>query len=185
MNRSFLLSAAVAAAVFGTGHGATAQSCVHYKGLKVSPLGSAQLFLSDGGAKLVVSNIGSSGLDGVRVELPPNTRGWTAGFDPMSSASLPVGAFMASRTLDATSQVLATSQTLVQANNLLLSIDLSALGWTDMDIASTCLGMPVFSGQAAGAGQSFTLVAVDGDTEFPEKCTVDEKEWNWYWADGT
>ncbi len=84
------------------GQGDICEACITAFGLKHCPLGQASLELQDG--KLVVSNIGSSGEDGVSVELPQSTAYWQPELNDLGDPAdpdnpVPDGAFMRLTTL--------------------------------------------------------------------------------------
>lgn len=70
---------AVACVVFTTMAASGQGGPVHYRGLQQAPLGAATIGL-DANDQLIVANIGSSGLDGVRAELGA-AGGWLAAVD--------------------------------------------------------------------------------------------------------
>ena len=84
-----------------------------YAGLGHTSLGNAVLTATD--TRLTVSNLGSSGQDGVSIALPSNLTGWEAHWqNPDPSDALPVGAYLKQQVVgpgsDGTSGVLGTVQ---------------------------------------------------------------------------
>ncbi|MCP3960710.1 MAG: hypothetical protein GY719_22935 [bacterium] len=101
------------------------------------PLGNANLdFLDDG---LVVSNIGSSGQDGVSIDLG-EAIGWDAEWLPIDLASLPAGATLRQTIVGELDgqpgQSIATLETVNTGAGVELRTDFSALGTTTHTIAA-------------------------------------------------
>ena len=122
-----------------------------YKGLRHCPAGAAALAVTPGGP-LHVSNIGSSGQDGVAIELPGVSH-WEARWAPLDPTdSLPVGAFVRSAIFGSAGTV---------TNSLLGSWRLIKLGSNDYGVTANFDPM----GAATVTAQIY-----DGDTrvtEFP------------------
>ena len=81
-------------AASGLSQGQIIPGGVLFKGLNHQPLGAAQVSVQSGGPAgehLVVSNIGSSGLDGVSVDLGESTQ-WDMDLRPLTQADFPPGA---------------------------------------------------------------------------------------------
>lgn len=81
---------AAACAVLAVGAASGQGGPVHYNGMEQTPLGDATISVARS-HHLIVSNIGSSGLDGVRTQLG-GSGGWLAEIDIGPAGSLPAGA---------------------------------------------------------------------------------------------
>jgi len=108
---------------------------VPYAGLTHTALGAATLNVISN--TLVVSNLGSSGNDGVQTALAPNTLGWQAQWEPLDPEPvvLPVGAAFAQKLIGTggavTNGTLATMQlTKAGSGNYVMSADFSPLAAT-------------------------------------------------------
>jgi hypothetical protein len=131
-----------------------------YQGLTNTGLGNATMALANANGQLIVSNLGSSGQDGVTITIPTNMLSLDVGFlalDP--SNSLPVGAYLQSAVIGTAGSVTngvlwTTTTTKVGTSNYSVSADFSPIGATTYSVQA------YFQGALVGQGSNGPLCYV-------------------------
>jgi hypothetical protein len=129
--------------------GSLTPGSVVYAGLLHQSLGNATLNLTPTNT-LIVGNLGSSGLDGVSVTLPPGCAGWGGQFVPLDpSNDLPVGSYLQEQLVGTagslTNGLLATTTiTKVGTTNWAITADFTVLGATLQSVVIMSNNVPVF-----------------------------------------
>ena len=150
---------------------------VEFAGLEHTSLGHATLNVASN--KLIVANIGSSGVDGVTIAIPTNAVGWSAQWQPLDpDGTLPVGAYLQEQIIGTGGPVtngLLGRLTVTKAGtgNYVLSADVSLM-------AASSLTVKVYSGttllaqtnQTGGVIGSFASCPTDVDSS-----SDDPREW--------
>jgi hypothetical protein len=141
-----------------------------YAGLQPTALGNATLMVTS--SSLVVSNLSSSGQDGVAISIPPAVTGMAMQFAPLEVSSLPVGAYVRSQVIGTgagiSNGVLGTVTTTVTGStNFSILPDFSPVGATTYSMKGYSQGALVaqatgLTGPLGGAG-----IALPGP------------DWNW------
>jgi hypothetical protein len=149
-----------------------------YQGLTNSSLGNATLAVS--GSQLVVSNLGSSGQDGVSIALPGNLSAWEAHWqDPDPSGTLPVGAYVQQQVMGpgsaGSSGVLGTvAVTKAGTGNYVVSADFSAVGASTYTVQAYRQGVLV----AQATGQTGSALAVAANFSWSNDSEVSCCPWS-------
>jgi hypothetical protein len=135
-----------------------------YGGLTNTSLGHATLAVA--GSQLIVSNLGSSGQDGVSLALPSNLTALDLHWLPLDlSNTLPIGSYVQGQTIGTaygiTNGVLGTAtMTKVGTTSYLVSADFSAVGASNYTVQAYLNG--VLAGQATNLqGSSLALADLD------------------------
>jgi hypothetical protein len=125
---------------------------VSYAGLSNTALGDASLTLA--GRRLEIRNLGSSGQDGVAVELPSTLAGLETHWDDVdANDALPTGAFLREQVIGSASGITngpLGSVTMLKAgtSNIVISADFAAMGVTTYTVRAYLQGVQV--AQATG-----------------------------------
>jgi len=130
------------------GYGTTPSGCVDVFGLEHCPLGQAVLEV-DGEGNLVISNIGSSGEDGVTINVPSNLESFDAFMLPLGDPSdpgnpIPDGAFIEMTTRGTVAgipdQVIAINHCEDMGSTVTATMDFSAIGPNSLLVEHSCEG---------------------------------------------
>lgn len=133
--------------------------CVTFQGFPVACLGQANATIV--GSDLVVSNIGSSGQDGVAIDLPAGTVQWSIESPLPDAASMPTGARMevqAFATIAGVPHQLEFRSVFEDMGSTVsYTIDFSPLGPSSVQLDGSCSCSPPGSLTTVGGSQTGTL----------------------------
>ena len=164
----------------------TVESLV-YQGLTNTPLGNATLALS--GSELVVSNLGSSGQDGVSLALPSHLSAVDVNSLSLDvSNTLPVGAYIRSQAVGTangiTNGVLGTVTVTKMGTNLSVSADCSPMGVSTFTVQAYRQGVLVAQATNQSGGYMMQIINPNGGVNPPPPPPPWPYSWGfgwWYW----
>ena len=139
-----------------------------YQGLTNTSMGSASLTVSSN--QLIVSNLGSSGQDGVSIALPPNLTDWTITMDsPDGTNAMPVGAYVQEQMVGTANGVINGALGLVRITKTAISNYLVSADFTPVGV-SNYVALAYLNGNLVGlvtnqAGLSQPGIAVNGQVQ--------------------
>lgn len=158
--------------------------CVTFQGFPVVCLGQANAAIV--GLDLVISNIGSSGQDGIAVDLPAGTVRWSIESPLPDAASMPTGAWMEAQSFATVAgvphQLEFRSRFQDIGSTVSYSIDFSPLGASSVQLDGSCSCSAVGSLTTVGGAQTGTL-AVSAPAGTKTVCTrtgpFGNRTWTW------